>query len=72
MKQVGFSYGPLCDDLEVQANRQGYTLGENAEKFEKIRDAINMVMFHVATKSQVDYMTKKLQAQIVKVLKYLE
>lgn len=69
MNQVGFGYGPLCDSLETQANVQGYTLGDDAEKFEKIKDAINMVMFYVATDSQVNAMTKKLQEQVVKALK---
>lgn len=72
MNQVGFSYGPLCASLEAQANAQGYTLGDDAEKLEKIKEAINMVMFYVATDSQVHAMTKKLQAQVVSALKPIE
>lgn len=67
--KVGFSYGVLFDTLEEQANDQGYTLGDNAETFEKIREAINMCMFHVATDSQVSAMTKKLHNKVVKSLK---
>lgn len=72
MNQVGFGYGPLCASLEAQANVQGYTLGDDAEKLEKIKEAINMVMFYVATDSQVHAMTKKLQAQVVSALKPIE
>jgi hypothetical protein len=67
--QVGFSYGVLMDTLEDQANMQGYTLGDEAEKLEKIRKAINMCMFHVATESQTKQMTDKLHKKVVKELK---
>ena len=67
--KVGFSYGVLYDSLEQQANKQGYTLGEDADTFEKIRKAINMCMFHVATDSQVSTMTKKLHKKVIKALK---
>jgi hypothetical protein len=55
--------------LEEQANEQGYTLGNKAELLEKIRHAINMCMFHVATESQVAAMTKKLHHNVIQVLK---
>lgn len=67
--KVGFSYGVLFDPLEKQANEQGYTLGEKAETLEKIREAINICMFHVATDSQVSAMTKKLHSKVIKTLK---
>lgn len=65
---IEFMYGVLCDPLENQAQKQGYTLGKEVEKLEKIRGAINMCGFHVATQSQVDSMFKKLQKQVVKAL----
>ena len=34
--EIGFRYGLLCDDLEKQANEQGFTLGEKAELMEKL------------------------------------
>ena len=67
--KVGFSYGVLYESLEEQANKQGYTLGKDADTFEKIRKAINMCMFHVATDSQVSTMTKKLHKKVIKALK---
>jgi len=67
--KVGFYYGVMYESLEEQANKQGYTLGKEAEKLEKIRKAINMCMFHVATESQTSTMTKKLHNKVVKALK---
>jgi hypothetical protein len=72
MNNVGFRYGVLGDSLEEQANAQGYTLGEEGDKFEKIRKAINMCMFHVATESQVKIMTEKLHKKVVGALEILE
>ena len=69
--KVGFGYGILCEDLETQANKQGYTLGKEAEKLEKIRNAINMCGFHVATNKQTEMMTKKLHIKVIKALKPL-
>lgn len=63
--EIGFSYGILCESLKKQANEQGFELKDD-EKFEKIRKAINMCGFHVATDSQVELMIKKLQKQVVK------
>lgn len=64
-----FSYGVIGDTLEEQANKQGYTLGRNADICEKIRKAINMCMFHVATETQVNAMTNKLHKKVIKSLK---
>ena len=67
--KVGFSYGVFGDSLEEQANKQGYTLEEEAEKYKKIRKAINMCGFHVATDSQVNLMTQKLHKKVTEALK---
>ena len=65
MNEVRFSFGCIGDTLGDQAKKQGYEL-KDAEKFEKIKHAINMCGFHVATGSQVDMMFKKLNKQVVK------
>lgn len=65
MNEVRFSYGIIGDTLTEQATKQGFEL-KDAEKFEKIKKAINMCGFHVATNSQVDMMFKKLNKQVVK------
>lgn len=65
MNKITFSYGVLGKSLKEQAIEQGFELKDN-EKFEKIRKAINMCGFHVATDSQVNSMFKKLQHQVIK------
>ena len=65
MGEVGFSYGVFGKPLKEQAKEQGFEL-KNDETLEKIRHAINMVGFHVATDSQVNTMFKKLQKKVVK------
>lgn len=71
-KQIVFAYGILWSSLEEQANAQGFTLGDDAEKFEDVREAINLCKFYVATDSQVDMMFRKLQKKVVASLKPLE
>ena len=69
-KQVGFGYGALCDELEVQANQQGYTLGDDAKKFEKKKKAITTLLFgEILTDSQSDKAYQKLNKQVIKSLK---
>jgi hypothetical protein len=64
VKEVGFNYGCLSDTLEKQAIEQGFEL-KDGEKFEKIKKAIAMCGFHVATDSQVNLMLKKLHKQVM-------
>lgn len=67
--KVTIGYSVWCDSLEKQANDQGYTLGKDAETLDKIRKAINMCGFHVATESQVRTMVQKLHNKVMKTLK---
>lgn len=69
-KEIGFGYGVLYDDLEKQANEQGYTFGDKVELVEKLRFSANMVRMHgLLTDSQADSMYQKLQKRIIKELK---
>ena len=71
-KEIGFSYGMLNDDLEKQANKQGYTLGKSAEALEQLRFCLNMVRINgIVTDSQSDSMYRKLQKKVVKELREL-
>lgn len=67
--EVGFSYGLLCDELEKQANKQGFTFGDNIEFVESLRKAYNMGCFYFLTESQKDMAIKKVHKEIVKYLK---
>ncbi len=70
MASVGFGYGALGENLEVQANEQGYTLGKNAEKYERCRASIVTLMFEdILTDSQVDKAFQRLNKKVIKSLK---
>lgn len=73
MKEIGFSYGIMCENLETQANQQGYTLGKNVELAEKLRKSYNMLCIHgILTNSQANRCLPKLHKKIVKMLEPLE
>lgn len=73
MKEISFSYGIMCEDLEAQANQQGYTLGKNVELAEKLRKSYNMLCAHgILTDSQANNCLPKLHKKIAKMLEPLE
>lgn len=72
-KAVEFRYGAFGGAIEEQANEQGYTLGKEAEKLEKIRKSINMLGFHgYLPDGQVKKLFDKLHKQIMKSLQESE
>lgn len=71
-RTVEFHYGVFADPYEQQANAQGFTLGNDRERLEKL--GFSLVYAHIhdcLTDSQYDMALKKLQKQIVKALKPL-
>lgn len=67
---VIFCYSALSDSLEKQANAQGFTLGDDAERLQELNNSMIMCWVHgLCTESQKDSMMKKLQKKIVKSLK---
>lgn len=71
-KEIGFSYGIMCADIETQANEQGYTLGDKAEMFEKLRYSVNMVCINrLVSDSQADNIYKKMHKKVLNALKPL-
>lgn len=73
MNEIGFRYGAMCDELEKQANEQGYTIGEFGERAEKIRKSILTLIFAgILPNSESDKCFKRLQKQIVKKLKPID
>lgn len=73
MKEIGFSYGIMCEDLETQANQQGYTLGKNIKLAEELRKSCNMLCAHgILNNSQADRCFPKLHKKIIKMLEPLE
>ena len=73
MKVVEFRHGFLSPSYEEQANEQGYTLGDQAEKFQKLgKYVLELHIFGVITDGETDKALQRLQKQFVKKLKPLE
>ena len=71
-KLVKFGYGALEDSLEKQANDQGYTLGEQAEKFEKFKtEILDLWINGILTDNQSDKLIEKLHKQVIKSIEIL-
>lgn len=69
---VKFGYGFISPKLEVQANKQGYTLGERKDHLEKLREAYNTLHINcVLTDKQSDEITKKIHRKVLNNLEYL-
>ena len=67
--KVKFGYGALCNSLEEQANKQGFTLKDKAEGLEQAREAISVLMFKdVLTPSQVNKAVERLNKNVIKAL----
>ena len=71
-KMIEFNHGALSDSYEKQANEQGFTLGEDKERLEKLGYSVVYCWIHgVLTDSQYDMALKKLQKQLVKAIEPL-
>ena len=61
-----FSHGAMTMSYEEQANRQGFTLGDKAEKAEELRHAILILLFNdVITDSQRWNIFQRLQKKFL-------
>ena len=69
---IEFRYGALCDDLEVQANRQGFTFGDKKEFVDSLRFAYNVGKFHFLTDKEAESALKKVHKKVLGCLKPLE
>lgn len=66
-------FDSLCDELEQYVNKQGYTLGNNAELCQKVLDSINMLHIHnIATDNQSHTMMKKFIKLFHRTLRVME
>lgn len=68
-RMIEFNHGALSDSYEKQANEQGFTLGEDKERLEKLGFSVVYCWIHgVLTDSQYDMALKKLQKQLIKAI----
>ena len=71
-KTIGFYHGAMSEPYEVQANKQGYTLGRDRERLEQLGFSLTYAWIHdCLTDSQYDMALKKLQKQLVNAVKPL-
>lgn len=71
--EVTFHYGALADPLETQAEAQGFTLGDQAIKWQNLCHSMIMVWIHgIATDGEKDKMMARFQKQMIKDLKPLK
>lgn len=66
MKEVGFYHGALSDSYEKQANKQGYTFGDNATWVQKV--GFGLVCAHIhgcITDSEYDKILRRFQQKIL-------
>ena len=68
-KEIEIGYGALCEPIEEQLNKQGFTLGKEGEFIEKLHDAYLMLVFHLLTDSQQDSILKKLHKKVMSKIK---
>ena len=68
--EVGFFHGALCESYEKQANDQGFTLGDSAEKLQKCgTNLVHVWIEGLLTDSQYDKALHKLQKKLLNALK---
>ena len=71
--EIGFYHGVLYDSYETQANNQGFTLGDKAEKLQDLFNALMAVRFGgLLTDSQYTSALNKLQKKISNACKPLQ
>lgn len=64
--EIEFHYGGLCDSLEKQAKKQGYTFGKDAKWVEKVSFGLTCAYIHgCITDSERDRILRKFQTKVL-------
>lgn len=65
MNGYGITLGALADDIEDQLQRQGWTLGDRAERFQRWANEISSLRIHeLLTETESDRARKRLWKKI--------
>lgn len=65
--EIGFHHGALCEDYEIQANRQGFTFGDSAEFVQKLGFGLVACYVHgILTESEYQKALKRFNAYLIK------
>ena len=69
-RRIEFIHGVMRDSYELQANRQGFTLGDKKDCFDKMADSlIYCKIGGLITDEQYDYALNNLELKMVKCLR---
>jgi len=72
MRAYGIEFGALSDDIEVQLQRQGFTLGDRAERIQRWATEISSLRIHgLLTESESDRARKRLWKELTQTVKPL-
>ena len=72
MKGYGIEFGALSDDIEVQLQRQGFTLGDRAERTQRWANEICSLRIHgLLTEAESDRARKRLWKELTATVKPL-
>ena len=65
MSGYSITFGALCDDIEVQLQRQGFTLGDRATLFQRWATEISSLRIHgLLTETESDRARKRLWKEL--------
>lgn len=66
---IKLDFGAMSDTLEAQVNHSGYTLGKDANRLEKIKNARAMLFLHgILTDSENEKIIKRISSKVEKAL----
>ena len=68
-ESISLSFGVISAPIETQLNSQGYTLGNNIEHFEKLKECINRLQMCLGISEQTYViLTQQLHDKIIKLM----
>lgn len=72
MKGYDIEFGALCDDIEVQLQRQGLTLGNRAERTQRWANEITSLRIHgLLTEAESDRARRRLWKELTQAVRPL-
>ncbi len=65
-KMIEFHYGALCEKLEKQVNKQGFTFGKDAKFVQMINDGLIAAHIHgCITEGEYDKILQRFQKKVL-------
>ena len=71
--EMKFSHGQFSDSYEIQANKQGFTFGDNAEIVQKIGDGLDEAYFQkIITDNEYEKILDRFQKKMLANKKFIK